>query len=57
MLGFDGGYYAVYDYNLGHHGLPFAAAAMPVQPSWTLALALILLVILLFPDGRLTSRR
>ena len=31
MLGSDGGYYAVYDYNLGHHGLPFAAAAAEVR--------------------------
>ena len=57
MLGSDGGYYAVYDYTLGHHGLPLAAAAVLVQSSWVPALALIPLVILLFPDGRLTSRR
>ena len=57
MLASDSGYYAVYAYSLGHHGLPFAAAAVLVQPSWIPALAVVPLVILLFPDGRLTSRR
>ena len=47
MLASDGGYYAVYDYSLGHNGLPFAAAAVLVQPFWTVALALVPLVILL----------
>jgi two-component system, NarL family, sensor kinase len=57
MLASDSGYYAVYAYNLGHHRLPFAAAAVLVEPSWIPALAVIPLVILLFPDGRLSSRR
>lgn len=57
MLSADGGYYAVYAFSLGHNGLPLAAAAVLVQPFWTVALGLIPLVILLFPDGRLTSRR
>ncbi len=57
MLGSDAGYYAVYDYTFGHHGLPLAAAAVLVQSSWVPALALIPLVILLFPDSRLSSRR
>ena len=57
MLSADGGYYAVYAYSLGHNGLPLAAAAVLVQPFWTVALGLIPLVILLFPNGRLTSRR
>jgi hypothetical protein len=47
MLASNGGYYAVYDYSLGHNRLPFAAAAVLVQPFWTVALALIPLVILL----------
>jgi two-component system NarL family sensor kinase len=47
----------VYAYNLGHHRLPFAAAAVLVEPSWIPAVALIPLVILLFPDGRLSSSR
>ena len=57
LLSVDGGYYAVYAYSLGHNGLPLAAAAVLVQPFWTVALGLIPLVILLFPNGRLTSRR
>jgi uncharacterized membrane protein YhaH (DUF805 family) len=57
MLASDSGYHAVYGYSLGHHRLPFAAAAVLVEPSWIPAVAVITLVILLFPDGRLTSRR
>jgi len=57
MLASDSGYYAVYGYSRGHARLPLAAAAVLVEPSWIPALALIPLVILLFPDGRLTSRR
>jgi len=57
MLANDSGYYAVYAYSLGHPRLPFAAAAVLVQPSWIPALAAIPLVILLFPDGRLASSR
>ncbi len=57
MLGSDSGYYAVYGYSRGHHGLPFAALAVLLEPLWIPALAIVPLVILLFPDGRLTSRR
>ena len=32
MLGSDAGYYAVYSYRLGHHGLPFAALAVLAEP-------------------------
>ena len=51
------GYYAVLYYRFGHHGLPFAPAAVILQPSWVPALLLFPVVILLFPDGRLASRR
>jgi hypothetical protein len=51
------GYYAVLYYRFGHHGLPFAQAAVILQPSWVPALLLFPVVILLFPDGRLASRR
>jgi len=51
------GSYAVLYYRLGHHGLPLAAAAVVLQPSWVPALLLFPVVILLFPDGRLTARR
>ena len=44
------------DYRLGHHGLPLASAAVVLQPLWVPALLLFPVVILLFPDGRLTRR-
>jgi hypothetical protein len=50
-----GGDYAYLDYRLGHH-LPFAAAGLAVDQLWSEALALFIVVILLFPDGRLPSR-
>ena len=53
----DAGYYAVLRYSLGYHGLPFGPAAVAVVSIWPLAFAVFPLVILLFPDGRLTSRR
>ena len=51
------GSYAVLHYRLGHHGLPLAPVAVLLQPLWAPALLLFPLVILLFPDGRLASRR
>ena len=56
MLSLDAGYYAVLGYTLGHHGLPFAPVAVLLVPLWIPAGALCLLIILLFPDGQLTSR-
>ena len=50
-----GGDYAYLNYHLGHH-LPFAAAGLAVDSLWSDALALLIVVILLFPDGRLPSR-
>jgi hypothetical protein len=50
-----GGDYAVADYELGHH-LPLGAAGLALDPLWTAALALFVVVILLFPDGSLPSR-
>jgi hypothetical protein len=57
MLGTDGGYYAVLHYRLGRSGLPFAQVAVLLDPLWVPAVASFPLVILLFPDGRLPSRR
>jgi two-component system NarL family sensor kinase len=51
------GYYAALYYRFGHHGLPLAPVAVLLQPLWAPALVLFPVVILLFPDGRLTSRR
>lgn len=51
------GWYAVFYYNFGHHGLPLAQAGVILQPFWAPAILMFPLVILLFPDGRLASRR
>ena len=56
-LGINAGYYAALACSLGHHGLPLAPAAVLPEPLRVPAVALFPLVILLFPDGRLTSRR
>lgn len=50
-----GGDYAYLDYGQGHR-LPFAAAGLAVDELWTQGLALFIVAILLFPDGRLPSR-
>ena len=55
VLSVDAGYYAVLYYHLGRHGLPFAPVAVLLVPLWLPGGALFALVILLFPDGRLTS--
>ncbi len=57
LLAVDAGSYAVFCYRLGHPGLPLAAAAVLLVQLWVPAYALLMLVILLFPDGRLTSGR
>ena len=56
---FDGGaaYYAVLHYRLGHRGLPFAPAAVLLDTLQAPSFALFPPIILLFPDGRLPSRR
>ena len=51
------GSYAALYYRFGHHGLPLAPVAVLLQPLWAPALLLFPVVILLFPDGRLASRR
>jgi hypothetical protein len=56
-LSIDGGYYALLRYRLGHPGLPLAPVAVLLTPLWVYAYALLPLVILLFPDGRLRFRR
>jgi hypothetical protein len=57
LLSSIAGWYAVLYYRLGHHALPLAPVAVLVQPSWAPALISFPVVLLLFPDGRLTSRR
>ena len=51
----DGGDYSYFIYRLGHH-LPFGPAALALDQLWIPGLVLFVVVILLFPDGRLTSR-
>jgi hypothetical protein len=51
----DGGDYSYFVYRLGHH-VPLGPAALVTDQFWTSGLALIAVVILLFPDGRLASR-
>ncbi|MGH3206087.1 MAG: hypothetical protein ACRDOA_00420 [Streptosporangiaceae bacterium] len=50
----DSGDYAYFLYRLGHH-LPFGPAALALDQLWAPGLVLFVAVILLFPDGRLTS--
>ena len=54
----DAARYAVFDYHFHHGGLPFGpAAALVAQALWGTGQFLVLpVVILLFPDGRLTRR-
>jgi hypothetical protein len=53
----DGSFYAVADYRLRHGTLPLGWVAMLAQPGWAIAIALIGLALLLFPDGKLASPR
>jgi hypothetical protein len=56
LTGVAGGYAVLY-YRFGHHGLPLAPVAVVLEQLWAPAILLFPVVILLFPDGRLTSRR
>jgi hypothetical protein len=51
----DGSDYALLAYRLGHH-LPLGLLALGLNQLWGPGIELLGLVILLFPDGRLTSR-
>jgi hypothetical protein len=53
----DGSFYAVADYRLRHGTLPLGWVAMLAQPGWAIAIALIVLALLLFPDGTLAFPR
>jgi hypothetical protein len=56
-LGGGAGFYAVLAYGLRHRGLPFVPVAVLLAPLLAPSFALFPLVIVLFPDGRLASRR
>ena len=55
-LGCVGGQYAVLAYRMGHH-LPWGPAAVLLALYWSPVLVIFPAMILLFPDGRLPSRR
>ena len=57
VLGAAATNYAVLAYRLGYHGLPLAPVALLLATLSAPSFAVFPLVILLFPDGRLTSRR
>jgi hypothetical protein len=57
LLSAAAGSYAALYYQFGHHGLPLAQVAVLLQPSWVPALLLFPVAILLFPSGRVPSRR
>ena len=56
LISVDAGYCLVLAYRLGH-AVPLAPAFLFLQPLWEPALAMLPLIILLFPDGRLPSPR
>ena len=53
----DASFYSLLDYRMHHGTLPLGAVAVLLQPSWAPTIVLLGLTILLFPDGRLPSRR
>ncbi|HUB23119.1 MAG TPA: hypothetical protein VMA97_12015 [Streptosporangiaceae bacterium] len=53
----DGSFYAVADYRLRHGTLPVGWVAMFAQPGWAIAIVLIGVAVLIFPDGTLPSPR
>ena len=55
FLATDGGDYALLTYRLGHH-LPLGRLALALDEMWGPGIVLLLVVILLFPDGALPSR-
>jgi hypothetical protein len=53
----DASFYLVADYRLHHGGLPLGWVALFAQPGWAPGLVLVVLMFLLFPDGRPPSAR
>jgi hypothetical protein len=56
-IGNDAGLYAVAVYRLGHTSWPWARLAVALTQCWLALFVLLPLPVLLFPDGRLPSRR
>jgi hypothetical protein len=57
VLAEDASFYVVASYRLRHGTLPLGWVALLAQPTWSVAIVLIGVVILLFPDGRLPASR
>jgi hypothetical protein len=57
VLDQDGTFYAIADYRLRHGTLPLGCVAMLAQPGWSIAIVLIGLIVLIFPDGTPPSPR
>ena len=57
VLGGAAHYYAVLFYRLGHRGLPLATLALLLSAVQVPSFAMVPVVILLFPDGRVPGRR
>jgi len=57
LLSSEASSYVILRYHLGHTWLPLGPVAVVLQALWVPAVALFPLVFLLFPDGRLPSRR
>ena len=55
LISNDAGDYAYYVYRLGHR-LPFGPVGLVIDQMWTAGLVLFVVIILLFPDGQLSSR-
>lgn len=56
-LSADAGMYSVYVYHLGHTNLPLGRLAVALTQLWVALIVLLPLPIMLFPDGRIASRR
>ena len=56
MLAGDASDYTVFVYRAGHHGWPLGALAVLLDLGFVVGLMLIPLIIVLFPDGRLSRR-
>jgi hypothetical protein len=52
-----GGIYSLLDYRVHRGSLPLGPVAVLIDPSWAPAIVLLVLSVLLYPDGHLPSRR
>jgi two-component system, NarL family, sensor kinase len=57
ILSTDAGLYSLIAFQLGHPNIPLARLATALTQTWIALVVLLPLPILLFPDGRLPSRR